>query len=219
MPENRPSQYKGEGLWIPSTALLESKFNPEGSLDAEDLDDREREVLGILSSNHDTFYSFQGLRRRLGIHQETLARTLKRLEEANMIERTSEGYRINETNKLFSFSVNTQELPAQPVIEAFLPAQADVTILFQKLRGRWFSDFRWLGYSREAGSVSMRWVSEDGRHQVQAQIGEGKIKITSEAHNGQDDPFRVTAAYELFDYVSKVAEEIMHERVEQAVPN
>jgi len=197
--------------------LLESKINLEHRSDTE-FDDREREVLGYLSSNQDSFYSFQGLRRRLGLHQETLARTLKRLEEANMIERTSEGYRIKEPNKSFSFTINTQELAAQPLIEAYLPAKVDITVLFQKLRGRWFSDFRWLGYSRDRTSVSLSWVSEDGRRQVQAKIGEGKIEITSETRNGQDDAFRVTAAYELFDYVSKVAEEIIQD-VEQPVQN
>ena len=185
------------------------EFNPD--FDQSDLDEREREVLRFLSSEQNGYFSFQGLRRRLGFHQETLTRTLKRLEEAQAIERTTEGYKVKGHNSAYSFSVQTNQSSTEPVIDAYLPAQIDVTILFQKLRGRWFSNFRWLGYSHDGVRLSMSWISEDGQMQLQARISGGKITITADSFTKLDESRQISAAYQLFDHISKVAEEMVQQ--------
>ncbi len=184
-------------------------FNPD--FDESDLDEREREVLRFLSSEQNGYFSFQGLRRRLGFHQETLTRTLKRLEEAQAIERTAEGYKAKNHGNTYAFTVRTNQHYAKPVIDAYLPAQIDVTILFQKLRGRWFSNFRWLGYSHDGTQLSMSWISEDGQMQLQARIGGGKIAITADAFAKLDESRQISAAYQLFEHISKVAEEMVQQ--------
>ena len=172
-----------------------------------DLDEREREVLKLLSSEQNAHFSFQGLRRRLGFHQETLTRTLKRLEEAHVIERSPEGYKMKGSS--YSFAVQTNQPLAKPIIDAYLPSQVDVTVLFQKLRGRWFSNFRWLGYSHDGNQLSMSWISEDGRMQLQARIGGGKITIGADSYTNQSESEQISAAYQLFDHITKVAEEMV----------
>ena len=182
-------------------------FNPD--FDESDLDEREREVLRFLSSEQNGYFSFQGLRRRLGFHQETLTRTLKRLEEAQVIERTTDGYKVRAHRPGYSFSVRTNQPYTKSVIDAYLPAQIDVTILFQKLRGRWFSNFRWLGYSHDGAQLSMSWISEDGQMQLQARISGGKITISTDSSVKLDESRQISAAYQLFDHISKVAEEMV----------
>jgi len=184
-------------------------FNPD--FEESDLDEREREVLRFLSSEQNGYFSFQGLRRRLGFHQETLTRTLKRLEEAQAIERTTEGYKAKTQGRSYSFNVRTNMPSTKPVIDAYLPAEIDVTILFQKLRGRWFSNFRWLGYSHDGVRLSMSWISEDGQMQLQARISDGKITITADAFTKVDESRQISAAYQLFDHISKVAEEMVQQ--------
>ena len=174
-----------------------------------DLDDREREVLKLLLSEQNAHFSFQGLRRRLGLHQETLTRTLKRLEEASVIERSPEGYKLKETGNSYSFTVRTNPSPPKAIIDAYLPSQVDVTVLFQKLRGRWFSNFRWLGYSHDGNQLSMSWISEDGRMQLQARISAGKITIGADSNTTQNDSQQIAAAYQLFDHITKIAEEMV----------
>jgi len=182
-------------------------FNPES--EELDLDDREREVLKLFSSDQNANYSFQGLRRRLGFHQETLTRTLKRLEEAHAIERTPEGYKLRGTGNMFSFTIQANSAPTKTIIDAYLPSQVDVTVLFQKLRGRWFSDFRWLGYSHDGDTLSLSWIREDGQLQLQARISGNKITIGADAYTKQNESQQIAAAYQLFDHISKVAEEII----------
>jgi predicted transcriptional regulator len=190
--------------------MLGTQVDLGPEIDEYDLDDREREVLRFLSSEHNAYFSFQGLRRKLGFHQETLTRTLKRLEEARVIERSPEGYRLKDSGTGFSFSVPTPSV-SKPIIDAYLPAQVDVTVLFQRLRGRWFSNFRWLGYSHDGDHLSMSWISEDGQLQLQARIGGGKIIVSADSLSDDQKSLQVAAAYQLFDHISKIAEEIVQQ--------
>ncbi len=201
------------------SSLLTSEIDLRPDLEEFELDEREREVLKLLSSEQNAHFSFQGLRRRLGLHQETLTRTLKRLEEARVIERSPEGYKLVGAGNTYSFTVRTNQTPAKPVIDAFLPNQVDVTVLFQKLRGRWFSNFRWLGYSHDGNQLSMSWISEDGRLHLQARIGGGKITIGADSYTNQNELEQITAAYQLFDHITKVAEEMIHTASQTPIAN
>jgi hypothetical protein len=191
----------------------------DSNLEEYDLDEREREVLKFLSSEQNTYYSFQGLRRRLGFHQETLARTLKRLEEAHAIERSPQGYKAKNTGITFSFNIRTSPTQVRPIIDAYLPSEVDITVLFQKLKGRWFSNFRWLGYSRDGEQLTMSWISEDGQMQLQARLGNGKIIIAADLPDNTEKPGQIAAAYQLFDHVSKIAEEIVHRETRPPLEN
>lgn len=203
----------------PRLSLLASEIEIDQNLDETELDEREREVLKFLSSEQNSYYSFQGLRRRLGFHQETLTRTLKRLEEAHAIERSPQGYKLRGNGESYSFNVRTNQPLPKPIIEAYLPSQVDVTVLFQKLRGRWFSNFRWLGYSRDGEQLSMSWISEDGQMQLQARIGSGKIIIAADPLVSNDESDHIAAAYQLFDHVSKIAEEIVQHQGQTPIAN
>ena len=199
--------------------MLEPSIDLNPDPEEFDLDPREREVLKLFSTDQNANYSFQGLRRRLGFHQETLTRTLKRLEEAHAIERTPEGYKLRGPENTFAFTIQTNQPPTKPIIDAYLPTQVDVTILFQKLRGRWFSDFRWLGYSHDGDTLSMSWISEDGQLQLQARINHGKITIGADAYGKKDESKQIAAAYQLFEHVSKIAEEIIQPTTPHPAPN
>jgi len=201
------------------SSLLASGIELDQNIEESELDEREREVLKFLSSEQNAYYSFQGLRRRLGFHQETLARTLKRLEEAHAIERSPQGYKARSIGGSYSFNVRTNPTISRPIIDAYLPSEVDVTVLFQKLKGRWFSNFRWLGYSRDGEQLAMSWISEDGQMQLQARLGGGKIIIAADSLVNNEESGQVAAAYQLFDHVSKIAEEIARHENHTPVEN
>jgi len=189
--------------------MLPSTLDPVPDFQEFDLDDREIEVLKLLSSEQNAHFSFQGLRRRLGLHQETLTRTLKRLEDAHAIQRSPDGYTLTKPGNSFSFTVRTNPPNPKPIVEAYLPAQIDVTVLFQRLRGRWFGNFRWLGYSHDGNQLSMSWISDDGHMELQARISSEKIIIGAETHGNYNESEQMAAAYQLFDHITKIAEEMV----------
>jgi len=184
-------------------------IDPGEEVEEFDLDDREIEVLKLLSSEQNAHFSFQGLRRRLGLHQETLTRTLKRLEDVHAIERSPDGYALRDPGSNFSFTVRANPTYSKPIVEAYLPAQVDVTVLFQRLRGKWFGNFRWLGYSHDGNLLSMSWISEDGRLELQARINSDKITIGADPHGNHDESEQMAAAYQLFDHITKIAEDMV----------
>jgi DNA-binding Lrp family transcriptional regulator len=96
----------------------------------EDLDYRQREVLSALSEDQKATYSFQGLRRKLGFHQEMLSRTLDRLEEENLVEKTHDGYRINAKVSAPHFDYVAEVTPIETqVVTAHLPIRTDVSVV------------------------------------------------------------------------------------------
>jgi len=170
----------------------------------EDLDYRQREVLSALSKDQKTTYSFQGLRRKLGFHQEMLSRTLDRLEEDNLVEKTHDGYRISTKSSTPHLDYVAEVPPIETqVITAHLPLKTDVSIVLNTLKGRWFADFRWLGYSQTPSGATLSWITEDGRIQLRARIFRGTLTINALYPSGTDEERAIRSAFELFDFVTK----------------
>src|SRR5205807_2657906 len=93
-------------------------------------------VMEMLSMETDATYTFQGLKRRLGLHQEKLTRILKRLEDNNLVAKTDEGYRtLKHSRKATQHLVN-----GEPVIRGQLPPGIDSQSLLGKITGRRFKN-------------------------------------------------------------------------------
>src|SRR3989441_266220 len=180
---------------MPSNNLSPS-FNT-GPSDGEEL------VMNMLSSETDATYSFQGMKRRLGLHQEKLTRILKRLEDDNLVLKTDEGYRV-----LHHSRKTTRHLDeGEPVIRGQLPPGIDPNLLTSKLKGRWFKNFRWLGYSTGESGQSLYWITEDGRFQLVVRLAPAEILVWSQPTNDVETHSSIGAGYELFDRISRILPE------------
>jgi DNA-binding MarR family transcriptional regulator len=170
----------------------------------EGLDYRQREVLSALSEDQKATYSFQGLRRKLGFHQEMLSRTLDRLEEEKLVEKTHDGYRINTKVNTADSDYVAEVTPIETqVVTAHLPLKTDVNIILNTLKGRWFADFRWLGYSQTPSGATLSWITEDGRIQLRAKIFRGILTINALYPSRTDEERAIRSAFELFDFVTR----------------
>jgi len=170
----------------------------------ESLDFRQREVLSALSEDSKAVYSFQGLRRKLGLHQEILSRTLDRLEEQNLVEKTSDGYRINSDKDADQFGYVTEGPATEShVVTAHLSGEADVTLILNTLKGRWFGEFRWLGYSEIPSGLVLSWITDDGRVQLRAKISGDTLVISALYRSGTDADRATMSAFELFDFLTR----------------
>ena len=158
----------------------------------------------MLSAESDATFTFQGLKRRLGLHQEKLTRILKRLEDDNLVAKTEEGYRTltkprRRTNHL---------LEKEPVIRGQLPPGFNQFGLMDNIKGRWFKNFRWVGYANGTDDLSLYWITEDNRFQVRIQLSPAEILVWSEPTDRQEISSPVSAAYELFDRISRMLPEL-----------
>ena len=62
------------------------------------LSERDADVLALIETEDLATFTFDGLKRRTGLHSETLSRILSRLEEEGIIKKEHTGYRVTPKN-------------------------------------------------------------------------------------------------------------------------
>ena len=58
------------------------------------LSERGADILALIETEDLAIFTFDGLKRRTGLHSETLSRILTRLEQEGIVKKGPEGYRV-----------------------------------------------------------------------------------------------------------------------------
>ena len=166
---------------------------------------RDMEVMEFIAEEGLLGFTFEGLKRRLGTHPETLSRILDRLEEQKVLEKTERGYQVTPRGKEVT---GLRQLSASEarvtLLKTLLPHVESPRDAVLQLRGRWFGPLRWLGYSEDEKGTIMKWITEDGSIQVDAIFGDGELAIEGRIREGKDLTDAIKAAHQLVGYISRV---------------
>jgi hypothetical protein len=167
--------------------------------------DRDSDILAFLSQEDFTFFTFEGLKRRLGLHPETLSRILNRLEQEGIVKKTNEGYTVTReiAKHLKLHQTNTNESRIS-LLQTFLPSDISVQQLISGLRGKWFGLLRWLGLSETNEDITLKWITEDGDIQIDAKITETQLTIEAKFLHHTNLNRALKAAYQLMAYIGKL---------------
>ena len=158
------------------------------------LDDR---VLGTLQELRGRI-AFNGLRRALHAHPESLSRALRRLEREGLVERSSSGYR--------SLAAATELVPPsafslRPIAHVRVPEGATAESVLGRLSGRWFGTLRWVGVIDRPSQRLLAWARRDGSGAVLLGIHGRNLRVYVPDAGGSDDPTEAEdAAYELLGH-------------------
>ena len=123
--------------------------------------ERDNDILDLISEEDLTMFSFDGLKRRSGLHPETLSRILSRLEQEGIVEKGPAGG-YNVTSKMSDFLRLRQTSSGGsyvPLLQTFLPSDMSVQKLIHDLKGRWFGSLRWLGLSDNGENITLKWIT------------------------------------------------------------
>lgn len=107
-----------------------------------DLRNNDKNILSLLNEEMGSTYSFKALERKLDIHQQSLARALKRLRHLDLVEKTPNGYRTTKNKNAFlpnttlENSLLMEEDKAETEESALVAAEPELSIQTKKTRRR-----------------------------------------------------------------------------------
>jgi hypothetical protein len=136
--------------------------------------------------------AFNGLRRALDAHPESLVRSLRRLERHGVVRHESNGYALADRPDLPAPQVPRRP---RPFAEVTLMPGVSRTELFGRLAGRWFGMLRWVGVYEPADGPWLVW-SVEGRPGDQLRLGirRGRLVVLIDRGPGASDAGRTEDA-------------------------
>jgi len=157
----------------------------------------EMEVL-LLFNNEDAksrgfSFGFQGIKRRLDIHQQRLTVALRRLVRKGIIAKNEDKeYFLTKYGKIlisnlfgndnkarYNLDSVHSDFPSYEIEIRVNPQRINHKILAKKLKGKWFSHYRYVGSSLGEDISILEWITDDARYSARVSAdGEGNIIIT-----------------------------------------
>jgi hypothetical protein len=149
-------------------------------------------------------FTFDGLKRRLGLHPETLSRILARLEQEGLLKKEPNGYKVSPRITKLKLHETRNEENHVPLLQTYLPSNMQIQHLIANLNGKWFGLLRWFGLSENNRGATMKWITEDGGIQINASILESTLTIEAKFLRENNLNLALNASYQLMAYIGKL---------------
>jgi DNA-binding transcriptional ArsR family regulator len=163
---------------------------------------RDTGVLQTIMEEGLSVFTFDGLKRLTGLHQEKLSRIIDRLEEEGLLEKVEEGYSITaKGNETVPRPLGMAVQPV-PIVQSLLPRDVDLQQIIAGLKGRWFGGLRWLGYTQNEDGTVLKWIAEGDGVQIEARFTDSYLSIDAKVGEGREVSQAVKAAHQLLGHVS-----------------
>ena|SRR5690349_347558 len=175
----------------------------EGQIDELDVRPNDSKVLDVLSENNSN-YTFRGIMRKLGMHQESLSRSLQRLHDLDLIEKSQLGYKLSEKGAFLAKEDPKSKILYVPLLQTYVPSNVHATDIISNMAGRWFKNLRWIGMIESPTGHVLQWLSEFGSFDLNLRVAENYITIESSATTEKDKSDAMISAYRIIQEVSKL---------------
>ena len=168
------------------------------------LSERDADVLALIEAEDLASFTFDGLKRRTGLHSETLSRILSRFEEEGIIKKEHTGYSVTPRITELKLQPSRKETPTTPLIQTYLPSDLMTQQLILNLKGKWFGILRWLGISENNQGITLKWITEDGGIQIAANIQGTALNIEAKFLTCNNLNLALKASYQLMSLIGKL---------------
>jgi len=229
--ENKDSHEKGEKMTNEKEITVDDKIiqiivDESSGISLDDFQSNDKKVLSVLNQDSDLVdnqYTFNGLVRKLGIHQQSLSRALHRLEDASLIQRTESGYKLSRNLRSvlvkksridlenLSRKISKQHLQFIQILQLYIPTTVKVGDVVGKLVGKWFGNLRWMGIIEGDGGYVLQWANSD-KFQINLKIVSRYATVESNAASENDKADAMISAHRIFEQITKVLQKTESEK-------
>lgn len=211
-----------------SLQRLQYQLGPDDDsypISINDLHNNDKKILSLLNEEICSTYSFKAIQRKLNIHQQSLARALKRLGYLELIEKSPAGYKLIKKNMLLSkdlieksqieeeeedpelFEAKKAKKRFNQLIQIRIPIKNSIELIENRLIGKWFGDLRWFGLIKKETALILQWIAinkynNDNLFQINVNIVSEYIVIEC---NAVSDKEKIEAML----YSNRIVSEIM----------
>ena len=193
-------------------ALDNQKVYEDDFISVNDLRQSDIDILEILFDNEDentiATFTFNGLKIISNLHQEILSRSLKRLKELGLVDKTKSGYNFNKKGKfIFSRfkSILNKERNSQTkytqIIQLSFPFQIPNQQIVRNLSGKYFGSLRWIGLIQNIRGYQLKWKDIEDFMEIILHLSNNNIIIET----NEDKELNISKA---FSYSTKIIESI-----------
>ncbi len=184
----------------------------------DDFRENDKKILSVLNQDSDLAdnqYTFNGLARKLNMHQQSLSRSLHRLESSGLVEKGQTGYRLSRNLRSIlvqksrldledlSKKISKQHMQFVQVLQLYIPTTVKVEEIVSKLVGKWFGDLRWIGLIEGDGGYVLQWSCCD-KFQINLKIVSRYAIVESNALGEKDKVESMVSAYRIFEQITKI---------------
>jgi DNA-binding HxlR family transcriptional regulator len=182
----------------------------QDSLNATDFHNNDNKILALLNEDGSN-YSFKGLMRKLNLHQQSLSRALHRLEEMELVEKSSVGYRLSKAGATAMSRIELLQQQHKPkgreymqLLQTYIPLNIKASEVMRHLIGRWFKNLRWIGMIRSDTGYTLQWTSDDGAFQINLRLIADYIVIETNASTEREKVQAMVGSYTIYEQITKV---------------
>ena len=195
--------------------------NEKLTISINDFRNNDKKILSLLRKEMWSTYSFKALERKLDIHQQSLSRSLKRLLDLNLIEKTSSRYKLVERSAYnFNSILEDNLLNEEPekdnskkyrkykqLIQIYMSVKGNIEPIVDHLTGKWFGNLRWFGLIKKETGFRLQWIAVD-KHSNN-KIFQINVSILSEYIIVESDAVSDSEKVEAMYYSNRIIEEII----------
>lgn len=201
--------------------LVQIIIDATSNLSLDDFQTNDKKVLSLLNQDgdvNDNQYTFNGLVRKLGIHQQSLARSLHRLEDAGLVKKTEYGYKLTKNLdsvlvkksridlENLSKTISNTHTQFEQIIQLYIPTTVKVEDVVNKLLGKWFGTLRWIGIVEGDGGYVLQWTSNDQYH-VNLKLVSRYAVVESDAVGDNNKSEATINAHRILEQITKLLKE------------
>jgi len=183
----------------------------EEPLSLDDFHNNDSKVLSVLNESGSN-YSFKGLMRKLGLHQQSLSRALHRLEEMGLVEKSPVGYKLSKGGE-FAISRVSLHSPKgreyMQLLQSYIPLNVRASEIVRQLAGRWFKNLRWMGMIESGTGYTLQWTSDDGSFQINLRMISDYIVIETNAAAEKEKVDAMVGSYAIYEQITKAMQSMV----------